>query len=129
MIEILDILPIEFLKPFFLDRRPKSHMAMAHLVLQNEDYAAWVKSLRGQGVNVVLDNSAPYLGRSIDDELLSQAMLMVEPNELVLPDEINCFESTRKRTLSFLDQFDISSVSTVAATDACALTPYIVRAI
>ncbi|MAG60161.1 hypothetical protein CL619_00085 [archaeon] len=125
MIDLIHILPLEFLYHYFEDFSPKTHMAMAHLLLEDEKYCNWVKGLKKTGVKIVLDNSAPYLGRSIDNDKFMRCIDLVNPDEIVLPDEINSFESTKTRTLNFLDSFETKDICTIAVPQGATLDEYI----
>jgi hypothetical protein len=125
MIEIIDIVPIDYLEQFFLEKQPQSHMAMAHLVLENQRYCNWIHMQKRKGTRIILDNSAPYLGRAIEDDKFIQAIELINPDEIVLPDDINNFRATKKRTLDFLKKFDSKGYCTVGVPQGNCLEEYI----
>jgi hypothetical protein len=125
MIEAINIMPISYFTQFYNSpERDSSIMAMTHLVLQNEEYTAFVNELQRIGTRIILDNSAPYLGKSIDDHLLEKCISLVNPDLVVLPDVINDFEETMKRTTNFsqnvgLPQMAVPQGNTLREYEVC----------
>lgn len=104
MIEILNIMPKEHMYEYYLNKSnsDKTCIVMAHLILEDKKYLDFIKQIKLSGKLILLDNSAPYLGKSIANDLLLKCINLVEPDEVVLPDSINNFEETVERTINFV---------------------------
>lgn len=128
MIEIINIMPNNYLYEFYLTNQmsTSSHMAMAHLVLEDDNYSRWSKEQRNLGRSLILDNSASYFGRALDNDSLMNCINMINPNEVVLPDVLGNFDETIKRSLKFLNQIkNIGNLKIMAVPQGDSLEEYI----
>lgn len=62
--------------------------ALAHLVLEDKEYAAFYREQTKKGREVILDNSFHELGVPLSPIELQQAALRIEPTVIVAPDRL-----------------------------------------
>lgn len=72
------------------------HMALAHLILSDEDYAKHYFELSQQGHFVILDNSVIELGGAVEVSTLLEAAALVNPAVIVLPDVLDDMQATHQ---------------------------------
>ncbi len=105
MIEVLNIMPLSYMERYFLkDNNQGKCIVMAHL-MENKKYLSIIKEIKENGNYILLDNSAPYLGSSVNNEDLLDCIKLIKPDEVILPDVLDDGEETIKRTKEFLDAF------------------------
>ncbi len=103
MTKLLNIMPITFMRKYFLeDNLDKSCIVMAHLILDSKEYLALIREIKSRGIYIVLDNSTPYLGKSVSHSNLLECIKLVNPDEVILPDVINDYKETIKLTEEFI---------------------------
>src|SRR3989344_356651 len=103
MIELLNIMPTPFMRRYFLeDNTNKKCIVMAHLILESNEYLALVKDIKSKGCYIILDNSTPYLGKSVNSLDLLKCIKLIKPDEVILPDVINNYKATLELTQEFL---------------------------
>lgn len=86
------------------------HMCLAHLVLQNEEYAAFYRKMSEQGKYVLMDNGAAENSQIGVVELL-QAYHLVKPTEMVLPDTLSNGVDTYRKTVEGIQFFKLNNVT------------------
>lgn len=101
MIRLAHILPSAYLSHLQTELKP-FHLVLAHQVLKDDHYRAFYTQRRQAGDYILLDNSAFELGEAIDDDSLLQAIDMLQPHEVVLPDALGDATKTYERVLAFL---------------------------
>ncbi len=92
--KVASIVPIPYLH--LVDGKPYQ-MCLAHLAYQDSEYAEFYRRQREKGCFVLLDNGAAEKSQLSLDQLL-QVVEMVNPNELILPDEIYNTRTTLDRS-------------------------------
>lgn len=120
-------MPKTYLYKFYLTNNISTsfHMAMAHLILEDDRYLEWSKEQKNLGRYIILDNSAPYFGRALDNESLFKCINMINPDEIVLPDVIGDFKETVNRSLSFLKELEKVDLRIMAVPQGNSLEEYI----
>ena len=105
MIQLIPIMPKNYLYKFYKENAAECNkcIVMAHLLLEDQTYIQWVRNQKESGKYIILDNSAPYFDKAIDNASLLKCIELIQPDEIVLPDVINNFKETVQRTLSFID--------------------------
>lgn len=78
-------------------RTQEKHMCLAHLVLENEEYAEFYKNEANAGKQLILDNGVAEDSRVTLDEYV-KAFEMVNPTEVVLQDEMGNSQETVRLT-------------------------------
>ena len=126
MIDVINIMPKDYLYKFYLtnDISTSMHMAMAHLILEDNDYSKWSKKQRELGKYIILDNSSPYFGGALGNDSLLECINKINPNEVVLPDIVGNFEETIKRSLEFINQINIEDLKIMAVPQGDSLEEY-----
>lgn len=80
-------------------------MAMAPVALSSAEYVRHIRLAKAAGSIVILDNGTPYLGQSVPDAELNEAITLVGPDVVILPDVLNDSQATAARLRSFLDTY------------------------
>lgn len=75
---------------------------LLHLYLKNDRYREFCKNYQGM---VILDNSCYELGESMDNQLLFDAAIDLEPDFVILPDKLNFFVATCERSEAFVNSY------------------------
>lgn len=82
--QVAIIAPIPLLYKYAI--RSKYHMALAHLVLENLDYANFYRERSAAGEYVILDNSIIELGEAVSIDIILEAAARIKAHEIILPD-------------------------------------------
>lgn len=77
------------------------HMCLAHLVEENDEYAAHFAKMAVEGKFVLMDNGAAE-GAQLKPEALFEMYEEIEPTEIVLPDTLYEPASTIQKSRAFL---------------------------
>lgn len=104
--KLAHIVPLSYLH---LTNNDMYHMCLAHLVLEDSDYAKFFKLCRNRGQYVLMDNGAAENSQLNLDQLL-ECYNKVNPNELVLLDELSDSKKTFEKTLQSLEYFKSKGV-------------------
>lgn len=99
--QVAEIVPVSCLD-MIADR--KYHMCLAQLVLKNKEYADFYRRMADEGKYVILDNGAAE-GESLSFEDLYKAYELIEPSEIILPDEMRNGERSFIKSLDFYLQY------------------------
>lgn len=87
MIQVAHIMPTRYMEKLRSEGATKKYqMQLAHLVLDSPMYRQVCTKGFHDNVFTILDNSAFELGESINGELFMEAIGIVKPKEIVLPD-------------------------------------------
>lgn len=70
------------------------HMALTHLVLEDDYYARFYRERSAAGDYVILDNSVIELGSSLTTDMLVEAGRKIRASEVILPDVLDDGEAT-----------------------------------
>ena len=104
--QVATILPIRYLQE--IEGKPY-HMALAHLVLQSDVYAAFYQQERLNGSYVIMDNGACE-GEQLHVAALLAAAKRINPTEIALPDVLFEHETTLLKAetmLNSLQEYDL----------------------
>ena len=101
MIELAFEVPIPDLRTFA--EHSDYELALAHLIVQNEEYRNFFIEQREKGKLVVLDNSAWEMGDAINVDLVIQAAKILQPQAVVAPDYFDGIR-TVKETKEFVER-------------------------
>ena len=120
-------MPINFMRRYFIeDNSSQVCIVMAHLILESKKYLTIVKEIKAKGIYIILDNSAPYLGKSVNLSSLLKCISLVKPDEVILPDVINDYNATLKLTEEFIRILpDKGEMKLMAVPQGCNLDEYI----
>lgn len=100
MIRIAHILPSSYLEYPDLLSKEDIHLILAHKILDDEKYRNFYNNLKNK--YLILDNSAFEYGGSLPEAVLIKAIMMIRPDEFVLPDVLRDGAETRRRSETFL---------------------------
>ena len=78
---------------------------LLHKILEDEQYANTVLDFSDHGEIIYLDNSCFELGESLDNELLHEWYLRIEPEYVILPDVLGDKDKTIQRTMEFVKSY------------------------
>ena len=82
---------------FLKENNQEKCIVMAHL-MEDKKYLSIIKEIKEKGNYILLDNSTPYLGSSVNNEDLLNCIRLIKPDEVILPDVLDDSEETIKRT-------------------------------
>lgn len=102
--------PTSYLEPFAKCGENKYHMALAHRVLSDHQYADFYKNCSRKGHYVILDNGACELGESIAFDELTAAIHCINAAQIVLPDKLNDASKTLRMTYEFISKLEDSEI-------------------
>lgn len=105
--KLAHIVPLNYLH---LTASNAYHMCLAHLILQNDNYADFYKRRGDQGCYVLMDNGAAENSQLELDQLLA-CYHKVHPTELVLRDELCNQSETYKKTVESIEYFKAHGVN------------------
>lgn len=80
------------------------HMCLAHLVLQDEKYAAFYRRMSDEGKFVLMDNGAAEDSQLSFNDLL-HAYDIIHPTEIVVPDTLCDMDSTLAKLDMFIEKY------------------------
>lgn len=80
------IAPTPYLAPFIDVASMGIHLVLAHIALENPEYAAFYKNRSDRGDYIICDNGAFELGESFTPDQLIKLGFLVGADALVLPD-------------------------------------------
>lgn len=79
------------------------HMCLAHLAVQNGEYAGFYRTMSELGKFVLMDNGAAE-NAQLDTGTLLEAYKLVKPTEIVIPDTLCDKDSTLEKADAFISQ-------------------------
>lgn len=98
--EFCPIVPIAYLEQFGL--RTRHHMALAQWILRDRKYLEFFRGRVAAGDTVIMDNGA-YEGEQLDNFDLLEAMRLLQPTVVVLPDSPGELLVTLRKSETFLN--------------------------
>jgi len=97
------IVPTKFIDSMCTGRDVQ--MALAHMVLESDEYRAAYWKLTEAGSYIILDNSLIELGAAMTIEQLARAAQMIGADEVILPDAFRDADETLRMTEAALKAF------------------------
>jgi len=81
------------------------HLALSHLILDNEEYREFYQQQSWQGVLVGVDNGVVEQGKSLPVSMVAIAAGMVDAKEFILPDVLGDGQASYEATVKGLDAY------------------------